>query len=112
MAYGIPPNLLNTIMWMYTNTRATVLMPDGETEEFDILTGVLQGDALTPYLFIIMLDYALRKATDGMEEDLGFPIIQRRSRRIPAVTLTDLDFADDICRDRITSFQGFHVLLF
>ena len=41
-AYGIPPNLLlQAIEMMYTNTKAKVLSPDGETEMFDIATGVL-----------------------------------------------------------------------
>ena len=43
-AYGIPPNLLQAIETMYTNTKAKVVSPDGETEMFDITTGVLQGD--------------------------------------------------------------------
>ena len=96
-AYGVPPNLLRAIEAIYTNTRARVITPDGETEEFDILAGVLQGDTLAPFLFIIVLDYAMRQATSDMETELGFTIIPRKSRRIPAVTLTDLDFADDIC---------------
>ncbi len=32
-----------------------------------------------------------------MEEELGFTITPKRSRRVPAVVLTDLDFVDDIC---------------
>ena len=43
-----------------------------------------------------MLDYALRKATGGKEEELGFTILPRKSRRYPKQVLTDLDFADDI----------------
>lgn len=73
-AYGIPPNLLQAIEMMYTNTKAKVLSPDGETEMFDITTGVLQGDTLAPFLFIIVLDYAMRKAMAGKEEELGFTI--------------------------------------
>ena len=96
-AYGIPPNLLNAINNMYTNTRAKVVTPDGETEEFNILAGVLQGDTLAPFLFIIVLDYALRQATDGPGAELGFIVTPRRSRRVQAVRITDLDFADDIC---------------
>ena len=91
------PNLLSAINSMYTNTRAKVITPDGETEEFDILEGVLQGDTLAPFLFVIVLDYAFRQAIDGKENELGFTIKPRRSRRYPAVTITDLDFADDIC---------------
>ena len=94
-AYGIPGKLLTAINQMYTNTKARVLSPDGETEWFEILAGVLQGDTLAPYLFAIVLDYAMRKALEG-REDLGFELEKRRSRRHPPVTITDTDFADDI----------------
>ncbi len=52
-------NFLRAIEAMYIDTRAVVVTPDGGTEEFDILAGVLHGDTLAPYLFIIALDYAL-----------------------------------------------------
>lgn len=80
----------------YNNTKARVLSPDGETELFDIVAGVLQGDTLAPYLFVIVLDYALRAAIDGKEEQLGFKLMKRQSRRIGPIVMTDLDFADDI----------------
>ena len=96
-AYGIPPNLLRAIERMYTNTKARVTTPDGETEQFDITAGVLQGDTLAPFLFIIVLDYAMRRALgDGKEEELGFTVTPRRSRRHPKEVIADLDFADDI----------------
>ena len=95
-AYGIPPNLLRAIETMYSNTKAKIVTPDGETELFEITAGVLQGDTLAPFLFIIVLDYALRQAIDGKEEELGFTIHPRRSRRHPKQVITDLDFADDI----------------
>ena len=59
------------------------------------MAGVLQGDTLAPYLFAIVLDYAMRKALEG-REDLGFELERRSSRRHPPVTITDTDFADDI----------------
>ena len=37
---------------------------DGDTDYFDIVAGVLKGDTLAPYLFIICLDYVLRKSID------------------------------------------------
>ena len=95
-AYGIPTNLLNAIEKMYTDTRAKVVSPDGETDLFEITAGVLQGDTLAPFLFIIVLDYAMRKAMAGCEEDLGFTLTPRKSRRYPKEVLADLDFADDI----------------
>ncbi|XP_072170850.1 uncharacterized protein [Diadema setosum] len=42
------------------------------------------------------LDYALRLAINGKEEELGFTLVPRQSRRVPPVMVTDLDFADDI----------------
>lgn len=41
-----------------------VHLPDGDTDFFNIIAFVLQGDTLAPYLFIIRLDYVLRKALD------------------------------------------------
>jgi len=88
-AYGIPLPVVNAIRVMYENTSATVVTPEGETDLFTIITGVLQGDPLAPFLFIIVLDYALRASI--CETD-GVTLKRRRSRR----HLPDLDYADDI----------------
>ena len=95
-AYDIPPNLLKAIDLLYQDTKATVLTPDGKTDSFDIVAGILQGDTLAPYLFVIALDFVLRKVFDGKEEELGFKLSRRRSRRVSPTMLTDLDFADDL----------------
>ena len=95
-AYDIPEKLVQAISLMYDKTRARVITPDGETEFFEILAGVLQGDTLAPFLFAIVLDYAMRQALNGREEELGFKIERRRSRRHRPVVVTDTDFADDI----------------
>ena len=39
-----------------------------ETDFFDIVAGVLQGDTLAPYVFIICLDYILRMSIYLMKE--------------------------------------------
>ena len=72
-----------------------VRSPDGDTEYFDIVAGVLQGDMLTPYLFIICLDYELRTSIDKIREN-GFELTKKRSRRYPSKTITDADYANDI----------------
>lgn len=95
-AYGIPSRLVSVIGLMYEGTRAKVLSPDGETELFDILAGVLQGDTLAPYLFAIMIDYCMRKAINGDDEKLGLTLERRKSRRVGPKNITDVDFADDI----------------
>ena len=67
---------------MYKETFAKVLTPDGETAWFELLAGVLKGDTLAPFLFIIVLDYALRKAINGREVELGFTITPRKIKAI------------------------------
>ena len=75
--------------------KHTVITPDGYTEFFEILAGVLQGDtALCPFLFIIALDYALREAT--RETHTGFTLTPRQSSCQVATYITDTDFADDL----------------
>ena len=45
---------------LYKNTKVKVRSPDGDTEYFDIVAGVLQRDTRAPYTFIICLDYMLK----------------------------------------------------
>ena len=92
----------NTMMWTECsvfinigNTKVKVRSPDGDTEYFDIVAGVLHGDTLAPYLFIICLDYVLRKSIDKIREN-GFELSKKRSRTYPAKIITDADYADDI----------------
>ena len=66
-----------------------------ETEYFDIVAGVLQGDMLAPYLFILCLDYVLRVSIDKIREN-GIELTKKRSRMYPAKTITDADYADHI----------------
>ena len=82
-------------MILYRNTKVKVCSPDGDTDYFDIVAGVLQGDTLAPYLFIICLDYILRTLIDNIREN-GFELTKKRSRRYPAKTITDVNYADDI----------------
>ena len=56
---------------------------------------VIQFSTLAPYLFIICLDYVLRTSIDKIKEN-GFELTKKRSRRYPATTITDADYADDI----------------
>ena len=66
-----------------------------ETEYFDIVAGVLQGDTLPPYHFITCLDHVLRTSIHKIKEN-GFELTKKRSRRYPAKAFTDADYADDI----------------
>ena len=85
---GIPKETVAAIMVLYKNTKVKVRSPDVDT-------GVLQGDTLASYLFIICLDYVLRMFIDKMKDNV-FKLAKERSRRYSAQTIMDADYADDI----------------
>ena len=95
LAYGIPKETVAAITILYRNTKVKVWSPHRDTENFDIVAGVLQGDPLAPHLFIICLDYVLRTSIDKIREN-GFELTKKRSRKYPTKTITDADYADDI----------------
>ena len=95
LAYGLPKETIAAIMMLYRNTKMNVRSPDGDTDYFNIVAGVLQGDTLAPYLFIICLDYVLRTSIDKIKEN-GFKLTKERCRRYPTKTITNADYADDI----------------
>ena len=55
LAHGLPKETVAAIMMLYRNTKVKVCS-DGDTDYFDILGGVLLGDTLAPYLFIMSID--------------------------------------------------------
>ena len=46
LAYGLPKETVAAITILYRNTKVKVRSPDGDTEYFDIIAGVLQWDTL------------------------------------------------------------------
>ena len=82
LAYGLPKETGAAITILYRNTKVKVRSPDGDTEYFNIVAGVLLGDTLEPYLFNNCLDYVLRTSIDKIKEN-GFELTKRRKRRYP-----------------------------
>ena len=65
LAYGLQKETVAAIMMLYRNTKVTVCSPDVDTDYFDIVAGILQGNTLAPYLFFIRLDDVLRTSSPG-----------------------------------------------
>ena len=95
LTYDLPKETIAAITILYRNTKVKVRSPDGDTEYVDIVAGVLQGDMLAPYLFIICLDNVHRSLINKIREN-GFELTKKRSKRYPAKTITDTDYTDDI----------------
>lgn len=56
---------------LYKNTYSVVRYPDSDTDFFEIVAGMLQGDILASYIIIIWLDYILRTSVDTINDN-GF----------------------------------------
>ena len=78
LVYGLPKETVAAITILYKNTKVKVRSPDGDTEYFDIVAGVLQGDMLAQYFLIICLDYVLRTSIDKIREN-GFELTKKRA---------------------------------
>jgi hypothetical protein len=61
--YGIPDRIINAIKCLYTNSTSQIAIESQISDEFKITTGILQGDTLAPFLFIIVLDYVISKSS-------------------------------------------------
>ena len=60
--YGIPKDIVNAIMMLYSNTSAMARSPHGDTSYFEITTGLLQGDTLA------------LKTRDGIKDLVGMNV--------------------------------------
>ena len=59
---------------MYSNTFAKVVTEDDDSIEIKITADILRGDTLAPFLFFIVLDYALHEAIGGRKTNLGLTL--------------------------------------
>ena len=48
---------VSAIQMLYTYSSSAVMVDGIISESFDVTTGVLQGDVLAPFLFIILVDH-------------------------------------------------------
>ena len=92
--YNVPNCLINDIVYMYSDTSACVSTELRPTEWFTPTSGVLQGGTLSPYLFIVLLDFTLKKT---LQDDVGFVVCKQNGSRHPAIHIGVLAYADDIC---------------
>ena len=72
--------------------KAVVHSADSDTNFFNIVVGILQGDTLSLHLLIIWLDYVLRSSINLRKQN-GFTFKKTRSRLY--LSETDADYGDD-----------------
>jgi hypothetical protein len=100
VAYNVPPVLVAAVLSIYERVKGQVRTTTGLTDPFTIDQGVMQGDTLAPFLFVLVLDLVLRKALDPLRGD-GILVNEAsgcgRTRHFrPELRMTDMNYADDI----------------
>ena len=86
--YGIPLKITDAITAMYNKSSNRVRLGNHLSKSLSINTGVLQGDTIASFLFIIVVDYILRQTDDSQ----GL----KTHGENPEENLPDLYFANDI----------------
>ena len=86
-AYGIPEKFIAIVKAFYKNSRAAVIHGDGKSEWFEIKSGVKQGCVMSGFLFLLVIDWIMRRTVDGTRTGIRWNMME---------TLEDLDYADDI----------------
>ena len=85
--YGVPEKIVNIIQNSYDGLQCKVMHGGQLTDAFPVRTGVRQGCLLSPFLFLLVIDWIMKNSTS--EGKYG---IQWTSQN----QLDDLDFADDL----------------
>ena len=86
-SYGIPAKLLRIVKILYEDSECAVLDDGEESEWFKVKTGVKQGDVMSGFIFLIVVDWIMRNATGENSTGIRWKFTSN---------LEDLDFADDI----------------
>ena len=63
--YGIPSKLVKITKPLYTNFKSAVIYENQLMEPFKIKTGVKQGCILSPFQFIMAVDWLMKTTTKG-----------------------------------------------
>lgn len=89
----MPRILIQILIGLFTNRTNQVFTPSGLTEPFNMITGIDQGEIISPLLWIIYYDPLLTRIRNT---DLGFKLEAREC----------LDIYEDTYRLRSVTFPG------
>lgn len=85
--YGVPEKFVSLIRCTYQGMTCRVAHAGQTSESFEVRTGVRQGCLLSPFLFLLVIDWIMKTTTTGRNNGIQWTLLTQ---------LDDLDFADDL----------------
>ena len=85
--YGIPGKIISLIRCTYQDMSCRIAHAGQLSESFEVKTGVRQGCLLSPFLFLLVIDWIMKTTTTGRNNGIQWTLWTQ---------LDDLDFADDL----------------
>ena len=86
-SYGFPEKVINILSSMYADNRCCVRHGGLHSEWFQVKSGVRQGCVISPLLFLVAIDWVMKRATADKARGITWKAF---------TCLEDEDFADDI----------------
>ncbi len=86
-SYGVPPKIVTLIKMFYDHFECSIILDNTISEWFTVESGVRQGCILSPILFLVTIDWIMRKTTSDQPRGIKWTLFTQ---------LEDLDFADDL----------------
>ena len=85
--YGVPEKIITLIHCTYQDLSCKIAHASQLSESFKVKTGVRQGCLLSPFLFLLVINWIMKTTTTGRNNGIQWT---------PLMQLDDLDFADDL----------------
>ena len=85
--YGVPQKIVDIIRKSYEGMSCRVVHGHQVTDSFQVKTGVRQGCLLSPFLFLLAIDWVMKTSTQQSRNGIQWTLWDQ---------LEDLDFADDL----------------
>ncbi|VDO94892.1 unnamed protein product [Schistosoma margrebowiei] len=85
--YGVPEKIVNIIRNSYDGLQCKVVHGEQLTDAFQVRTGVRQGCLLSPFLFLLVVDWIMKTSTSEGKHGIQWTAQNQ---------LNDLDFSDHL----------------
>ena len=85
--YGVPKKIISLIRCTFQDMSCKITHAGQLSESFEVKTGVRQGCLLSPFLFLLVIDWIMKTTTTGRNNGIQWTLWTQ---------LDDLDFADDL----------------